>query len=491
MTETADRGRLAVHGHAVTWASRIAMRVAITDLAVIVWVVFGTQIAWVGLDQSAQGFSGSRDDIEISYTVVSVVLVGSWMLVLQLFDTRSPRVLGEGSQEYRAIADATLRLFGLVAIVAFVFKIDVARGYILTALPLGLVVLVLSRWIWRQWLGMVRRSGAFTTSVVLVGSAATAGAIARELGKHPAAGYRVVGACVPGAGVVDHLAGTDVRVHAGVERAVEVMRDLGADTLVITSADDLGPEEVRRLSWALVPGAEHLVVAPSLIDIGGPRIQTRPVAGLPLIHVETPLFEGRKLVAKRSFDLGVGFALIVLLSPLLVVLAVMVKSSGPGPVFFSQERVGHDGRMFRMFKFRSMVADAEARLDGLIGQQDSGNEVLFKMKDDPRVTRVGRWMRRYSVDELPQLFNVLGGSMSLVGPRPPLATEVAKYEHHVHRRFLVKPGMTGLWQVNGRSSLSWEDSVRLDLYYVENWSITGDVVILWKTGRAVLGREGV
>lgn len=473
------------------WSVRLARRVALTDVLVLAWVVFGVQLAWVGLDQSAMGFSGSRGDIAVSYTVVSLVIIAGWMIALELFDTRAHRNLGLGTQEYRGVADASIRWFGIVAIVAFLFKIDLARGYILIAFPLGLGVLVFSRWMWRQWLGVQRTQGRYVSRVLLVGSTSSAVTIARELQRNPAAGYRVLGACVPTDAVGGRLPGLDVPTSLGTTNALAVMRDLGADTIVITSADELGPDQVKQLSWGLTPGAEHLVVAPSLIDIGGPRIHTRPVAGLPLIHVETPKFEGRKLVAKRAFDLIVASGLIVLLSPLLLAIALSVRMTSPGPVLFRQRRVGINGRTFEMLKFRSMVIDAEERLEQLrVEQRDAGNSVMFKMKDDPRVTRVGRLLRRFSLDELPQLFNVLGGSMSLVGPRPPLPREIDAYDSHVHRRFLVKPGVTGLWQVSGRSNLSWEDTVRLDLYYVENWSMTGDLVILWRTTRAVLGARG-
>ncbi|MDQ0743122.1 exopolysaccharide biosynthesis polyprenyl glycosylphosphotransferase [Clavibacter sp. B3I6] len=215
------------------------------------------------------------------------------------------------------------------------------------------------------------------------------------------------------------------------------------------------------------------------------------MAGLPLIHVETPRYEGTKLFAKRAFDIVASSLLLLVASPVLLAISMTIRLSTPGPVLFRQERVGINGRPFQMLKFRTMVTDAEALLLALQDQnRDAGNSVLFKMKDDPRVTPVGRFLRRYSLDELMQLVNVLNGSMSLVGPRPPLAREVETYETKVHRRFLVKPGITGLWQVSGRSNLSWEDSVRLDLYYVENWSIVGDLVILWKTARAVVAREG-
>jgi len=294
----------------------------------------------------------------------------------------------------------------------------------------------------------------------------------------------------PDAGAAPTLPGTRIPVFTDVNRVQDLMTAYDADTLVIASTDELPPDRVRELSWALEPGRQHLVMAPSLTDVGGPRIHTRPVAGLPLMHVEMPTFEGAQLFLKRMFDLFASAVLIVVLSPLLIAIALIVRFTTPGPVLFRQDRVGHQGKSFKMLKFRSMVVNAEDLLGGLLDQRDVGNHVMFKMRDDPRVTPIGRFMRRYSLDELPQLFNVFAGSMSLVGPRPPLAREVATYEGHVHRKFLVKPGVTGLWQVNGRSSLSWDDSVRLDLFYVENWSLMGDIIILWRTLKAVVSRGG-
>jgi exopolysaccharide biosynthesis polyprenyl glycosylphosphotransferase len=230
-------------------------------------------------------------------------------------------------------------------------------------------------------------------------------------------------------------------------------------------------------------------MAPALTDIAGPRIHTQQVAGLPLIHVTTPTLEGGQRVAKRLFDLTVSGILVVITLPLMALISLMVILDSPGPILFRQKRVGMGGAEFEMFKFRSMVPDAEQRLADLAELND-GHGVLFKMKQDPRVTRIGSVLRKYSLDELPQLFNILAGSMSLVGPRPPLPVEVAGYEQDVLRRLLVKPGLTGLWQVSGRSNLSWQDSVRLDLYYVENWSLAGDVVIILRTARAVFLSTG-
>ncbi|MFJ3028226.1 sugar transferase [Curtobacterium sp. NPDC087080] len=469
------------------WSRRYSRRVLVTDLLALIWVVFGVQIAWLGFSSN---LTTNTADLRLSYFAISIVVIAVWMTGLAVYDTRGPRVIGVGSTEYRLVADASVRVFGFIAIAAYLLRVDLARGYVLIAFPVGILVLLLSRWMWRQWLVAERKHGGYSARVLLVGSTASVLHIGRELARSPEAGYRVVGAAVA-SGTRGVLPGSTIESHGGIDDVAEALAATGADTVVITSSDDLPPERVRQLSWSLEPGRQHLVVAPSLTDIGGPRIHTRPVQGLPLIHVETPTYSGRKLYTKRAFDLVGSALLIIVLSPVLILLAILVKAGSPGPVFFRQERVGLNGGTFHMIKFRSMVVDAEARLQELSAlDRAEGNTVLFKMKNDPRVTRVGAFMRRYSLDEVPQLFNVLLGNMSLVGPRPPLASEVERYDSHVHRRFLVKPGMTGLWQVSGRSDLSWEDSVRLDLYYVENWAIVGDLVILWRTARAVVRSQG-
>jgi exopolysaccharide biosynthesis polyprenyl glycosylphosphotransferase len=473
------------------WRNVYSARLSVTDLLVLIWVVFGVQIAWFGFDTTDVTFRGDRGALAVSYTAVSLAIITSWMLMLSIFGTREFRILGTGPDEYKLIASASIRLFGLLAIVAYLFRIDFARGYILIAFPFGMVVLMFSRWMWRQWLSAQRQHGRFSARVLLVGSASSAERIAGEFARQPAAGYVVVGACVPSAFAGAYLDETTIPVLGDIDELQLAIEVTGADTVVVTSSGDISPERMRQLSWSLEPGRQHLVVVPSLTDIGGPRIHTRPVAGLPLIHVETPSYEGRKLFTKRALDIVVSAILIVLLSPFFAASAIAVRLSGPGPVLFRQYRVGINGIRFTVLKFRSMVPDAEAKLAALRHHQRAeGNTVMFKMKDDPRITPVGRFIRRFSLDELPQLFNVFGGSMSLVGPRPPLQSEVAMYETHVHRRFLVKPGITGLWQVSGRSNLSWEDSVRLDLYYVENWSLAGDLVILWRTTKAVLSPRG-
>jgi exopolysaccharide biosynthesis polyprenyl glycosylphosphotransferase len=487
---TARSSEVNPHSSVPDWARKYTTQLVVTDSIVIAWAVIGTQIAWFGTLDAELNLSKYRGGFALNYSLISVILTVAWVAFLALFGTRDSRVIGTGNLEYKRVFDATIRLFGMVAIAAFLLKLDLARGYIVLALPVGTFALIASRWIWRQWLTAQRQQGRFSSRVLLVGSRASVTVIAKELIRFPQAGYVVVGACVPGDTIGEYLLGR-IPVSSNLDQLQANMAATDADTVVVTSSDELPPERIRELSWSLEPGRQHLVLAPSLTDVGGPRIHMRPVAGLPLIHVETPRYEGLKRFSKRAFDIVSSAVLVLVLSPVLAAAAVGVRLSTPGAILFRQDRVGLNGAHFKMLKFRSMVVDAESQLTALqdVGRVE-GNSVMFKMKNDPRVTPIGGVLRRFSLDELPQLFNVLGGSMSLVGPRPPLETEVAIYEHHVHRRFLVKPGITGLWQVSGRSNLSWEDTVRLDLYYVENWSITGDLMILWRTVRAVLARDG-
>lgn len=469
--------------HQKNWRRLYARNLRITDFLVLVWVVYGTQIAWLGVDDASLA-TGTLP--EISYWLFSGALIVLWMWALALIDSRSDRVIGTGNTEYVRIARASFFLFGAIAIIAFLLKVEVARGYLLISLPVGILMLILVRWVWRQWLVSKRLRGEYVARMLLVGSQASVAHISRELARNLGAGYRVVGACVPSGKAGTRVEGTDIPVLGSVDEIPHSMAATTADTVAITSIGDLSPRKVKEISWGLEAGRQHLVLAPSITDIAGPRIQTRPVAGLPLIHVETPRFSSGERFVKRMMDTALSVVGVVLISPLLLTLAIAVKTTSEGPVFFRQTRVGYHGREFSMLKFRSMVVDAEGLLNELSGSQNSGNEVMFKMINDPRVTRVGTVMRRFSLDELPQLFNVINGSMSLVGPRPPLPAEVEKYADHVHRRFLVKPGITGLWQVSGRSSLSWEDTVRLDLSYVENWTMLTDVAIMVRTVRAAL-----
>ncbi|MCU1513990.1 MAG: sugar transferase [Microbacteriaceae bacterium] len=478
-------GKPLAHGE---WEKRYARRLAITDLVVIVWAVAGAQIVKFGTDPAPAILDIRRYEfnLALSYTALSIVLAAAWMITLSIFGTRDSRVVGVGATEYKRIFDASLRLFGIVAIAAFLLHVDIARSYVLIAFPVGMLALMFMRWIWRQWLSSKRKAGQFTSRVILIGSTDTVLEVAQTLARVPHAGYLVVAAWVPARGHGEYLEGTTIPLLADIDSLSAEMELRAIDTVIVTSSDDFSPARIRRLSWSLTPGRQHLVVAPSITDIGGPRIHMRPVAGLPLVHVETPQYEGIKAFSKRTFDILVSGSLLLLLSPLMLVVAIAIRVTSPGPILYRAERVGYLGEPFAMLKFRSMQVGAERELASLLSAQGTAGTPLFKIRDDPRVTPLGGVLRKYSLDELPQLFNVLSGSMSLVGPRPQVDAEVALYDDATRRRLLLKPGMSGLWQVSGRSSLSWEDAIRLDLYYVENWSLTADIVILWKTIRAVV-----
>jgi exopolysaccharide biosynthesis polyprenyl glycosylphosphotransferase len=367
-----------------------------------------------------------------------------------------------------------------------VLRLDVARGYVAMAMPAGMIGLLVARWLWRNWLTLYRAQGLMSGSVLVVGDREHLVNLIRALGSVPAAGYRVVAACCGDAD--QHYIGK-VPVVGDESEAAEITGRLGINTVACTSSRRLGSGGLRRLGWALEGQDVDLVVAPGLTDVAGPRVLTRPVAGLSLLHVEAPVFAGPQLAVKTAIDRIAAAVLLTLLSPLFAVVAVLIRRDHGGSVFFRQERIGRGGTSFPMLKFRTMLVGADAMLPSLLDRSE-GHGPLFKLRDDPRITHIGEKLRRYSLDELPQLVNVLRGQMSLVGPRPPLPNEVETYGHDVRRRLLVKPGMTGLWQINGRSDLSWDESVRFDLYYVENWSVMSDLMILWRTGRAVLRASG-
>ncbi|HET8778617.1 MAG TPA: sugar transferase [Agromyces sp.] len=471
------------------WQRAYARRLLVTDLIVIVFAVYVSQFIRFGTSGEMLRIPGEQGGVfELNYTLVSAILAGAWLLALALFATRDRNIVGAGTSEYRRITDATIRVFAVLAIIAFLLQSEVGRGYLLVALPLGLALLLVSRWGWRKWLIHRRAEGAFSHRVILMGERQKSVHVAQQIARDGTSGFKIVGA-ITERGTVDRELGPEIPVLGDYDSLTRVLDEARADTVIFTGADTIDPRGMREIGWQLEAKSTNLIVAPALTDVAGPRIHARPVAGLPLIQVDYPEFEGRKYAAKRAFDLVVSFLALVVLSPVFLVIAILVRSDSPGPAFYLQERVGLNGKRFRMLKFRSMVVDAESQLPSLLDRTD-GNGVLFKLRDDPRVTKVGAVLRRHSLDELPQLVNVLLGDMSLVGPRPPLASEVERYDMWARRRLLVRPGITGLWQTQGRSDLSWEDSVRLDLYYVENWSLTGDVIILYRTVRSVARSEG-
>ncbi|MFB7843180.1 sugar transferase [Microbacterium sp. NPDC056052] len=467
------------------WRHAYAKRLAVTDTIIVCAAVAFAQIARFGFgDSRVVGLNLLNAELE--YSMFSIALALVWSLALQLSGSRNAKVIGGGSLEYKRVADTTIRLFGVLAILAFGFQLQLARGYVLIAFPIGLALLFLGRWQWRRWLLNQRTRGRFAHHAVVVGEREKSRHVGASILREPGLGVQLLGAVTENGSDRDLLPG--VPVLAGFDNALEAVLASGADTVVYSGSDRFSPEALQEFGWGLEAAKIELLVAPALTGIAGPRLHSIPAPGLPLIRVDYPAFEGTKYLAKRTFDLVGSVIALVVLSPLFMILAMWVRQDG-GKALFRQQRIGAGGRRFEMLKFRTMVVNAEDRLPSLLDQSD-GNTVLFKMRNDPRVTAVGRALRRHSLDELPQLVNVLRGNMSLVGPRPPLTSEAEHYDHRMQRRFLVRPGITGLWQVNGRSDLSWDDSVRLDLFYVENWSLTGDLVILWRTLRVVVAGTG-
>lgn len=470
------------------WRARSSRRLRVVDAFVVVWAVAGAFIIRFGIEPDFV-VAGQ----EFNYAWLSVALAVVWWFMLGAWNSRKPRVLGAGPDEYKRVAAASLWLFGLIAIVSYVLRVDTARGYVGVALPVGLIGLLLGRWLIRQHLNINRLRGQSMSLLLILGGPSAVAHLAASLEGAKSSGYLPIAAYTPGAHAesgIEPESGLPILGHKPDARSIiEAIDVCGADAVAVSAGVQLHPQILRHLGWELASRNIGLIMAPALTDVAGPRIHTQQVAGLPLIHVTTPTLDGGQGVAKRLFDIFVSSVLIIVSSPVMVVVGILVKIESQGPALFKQVRVGIAGEHFDMLKFRSMVVDAEQRLTELAHHSD-GNGLLFKMKNDPRVTRVGKFIRKFSLDELPQLFNIFMGSMSLVGPRPPLPSEVAAYEHDVRRRLLVKPGLTGLWQVSGRSNLSWQDSVRLDLYYVENWSLAGDLMILLKTFRAVFRGAG-
>lgn len=470
------------------WEERYIRRLRVTDVLAVVTAVGLAHVVRFG-DVEVAGISSA-----VTYAGVSVVLAALWLAFLAIFRTRSTRVIGNGAEEYRRIVSATFRLFGVIAIAALLFRIEFARLYLAIALPVGLLALLLSRWIWRNVVTRLRSSGGYKTSVLIVGSRTAAVSMAQSFEKSAASGYAVVGICMPGYeaprdGVV-HIEGTEIPVLGDEHDVLDAIEECGADTVAVTATEHLGHKGIRKMIWDLEKTDVDLVVAPGVVDVAGPRLVMRPVAGFPLIHVEKPQYNGATRFSKTAFDLTFATLVLVMISPILLAVAIAVKSTSRGPVFYKSERMGIDGKPFSMIKFRSMTVDADKKVAHLLDQNEGAGGVLFKMRDDPRVTPVGKVLRRFSLDELPQFMNVLKREMSVVGPRPPLRREVETYNGEVRRRLLVKPGVTGLWQVSGRSDLSWEETVRLDLSYVENWSMVGDLLIIAKTAKAVACSDG-
>lgn len=455
------------------------MRLRVTDVGVI-FIAVGTAVMLM----HPAGIAGDHALRN------GVMLAFAWLLTLSALNTRDAAILGSGATEYRRVAHAAGLAFGLTAMAGVLMEWEGLQPLFFVALPAGAIGLLFARWGWRRWLQGQRQQGRYASRTLVVGATEDVEYVIASLQKGGEKGYNVVGTTVLDRNVGALRVGDNVYpVMGNVNSVAESAAQLGADTIIVASRPEGDTDFVKRLSWELEGTAAELVLSSRLTDVAGPRISLRQVDGLPLIQVKIPSYEGGVHVLKRALDIVVATVALIPIGLALPVFAAIIKLDSPGPVFFLQERVGRDGRTFKIVKFRSMATDAEKRL-ATLKDQNEGSGLLFKMKDDPRVTRVGRVLRKLSLDELPQFWNVFVGDMSVVGPRPPLPTEVKAYGPDVTRRLYIKPGITGLWQVSGRSDLSWDESVRLDLRYVENWSVMSDLQIMWRTAKVMIQPSG-
>ena len=414
---------------------------------------------------------------EIKNIGIATVILFSWIIVLWFNGSRDTNILGFGADEYKRLINATLFSFTFIAFISYIFKLEISRGFVLLIFPTGLISLFISRRILRKRLLKSRNEGRYVSRVLLLHSG-EADPVEKRLLLAKHAGLNIV-----------HKLQTKESEEFNHKQIVVAALTNNCDQIMVGQSAIISASELRNLGWALEETTIDLVVAPAVTEIAGPRLKVSNVEGLPLLHLDQPVFSGSAKAAKRLLDLFLSAVGLILISPLLIVIALVIKSHDRGTVLYSQKRVGQNNKEFNVYKFRTMYEGSHEKRDEVMAQTNKDLR-LAKSPNDPRITKPGAFLRRWSIDEIPQIINVFKGEMSLVGPRPPLAVEVNMYEKSERRRLLVKPGLTGLWQVSGRSELDWEDAVRLDLYYVENWSLTLDILILIRTAAAVWRGEG-
>ncbi|MGM1029621.1 MAG: sugar transferase [Actinomycetota bacterium] len=464
---------------------RTRLRLALTDVAVLV----ATTLIVAFATAPAAATPLAPVQLEQALAAPALVLL-VWLVALSAIHSRDAGILGAGATEYRRVAHASGLAFAGLAAPALVVDWPALRLQLLIALPVGMLSLLIGRWQWRRWLIARRREGEWSSRTILVGDREEVAYVLERLARTGDLSYHVVAAVIAGDdGAPLELRGRRVPVLTVASTLADDAERMGADTVILAAKPDADPAYLTRLSRQLEGTCAELVLFSRLTDVAGPRISFRPVDGLPLIQVRIPTFDGGEHVLKRALDIVVASFALLAVGVLAVPIAIAIRLDSPGPILFRQQRVGRDGRTFAMLKFRTMHVDAEQQLAALRAQNE-GAGPLFKLKDDPRITRVGGFLRKHSLDELPQFWNALKGDMSVVGPRPPLPGEATTYDGVAMRRLYLKPGITGLWQISGRSDLSWDESVRLDLRYVENWSVTQDLMIIFKTARVVVHPAG-
>ncbi|MFJ4200213.1 sugar transferase [Streptomyces sviceus] len=436
-------------------------------------------------------FFGARDAANW-HEKWGILAFGTELLVLGAFAVSrawAPAVLGQGAEEFRRLGRSLFAATVVLALGGIALTSRNIKLWIFVAIPAIALVTMTARYLLRLGLHKQRKEGQCLRPVLAAGSPATVRDLISRTRKFPHLGWRVDGVCTTDGSGLDGDELDGVPVLGRLTDVAKYVEHDGYRVVALTPDPYWTPGRLQRLAWNLEGCDAEMVVAPVLMEVAGPRLHVDAVLGIPLLRVSMPAFTGGRRAIKAVVDRLGAAILLVLFAPLMLFVGLLVVTDSRGGAFYRQRRVGKDGREFTILKFRTMVVGADlARAE--LADRNEGAGLLFKMRRDPRVTRVGTVLRRYSLDELPQLFNVLTGSMSLVGPRPPLPEESAEYGPDIRRRLLVKPGLTGLWQISGRSDLPWEEAVRLDLRYVEDWSLALDAVILWKTLRAVLYGQG-
>ncbi|MBN9630604.1 MAG: sugar transferase [Actinobacteria bacterium] len=455
----------------LTKRERSAISLAVADAVAIVLAVAAAHLLRFGHWEGRVSFGG----LQTTYWVVSTVLVLTWLIAVAGFGgwVTWPKRLNGPS--LLPPIKATVLVIALLAVTALVFEVDLSRAYLAGALPIGLASLLIVRVVCRIWIGAHRTRGRYLRRALVIGTPKRASDLARVFDES----ISPVGVSI--------VATAPIETVGRRKLLRELIAENDVDVIVLT--EERAQTNVRQLIWDVEGSGAVVWLSVDVPELAAPRAEFHPIERLPIIEVEPADRSITKRRGKRAFDLVFSFFGLLVALPLIAVCAVLIKLDSRGPVFFQQTRIGRDGKEFAIHKLRTMRIGAESEVDDL-QDQNEGSGPLFKIKDDPRVTRIGRLLRKTSIDEFPQLWNVLRGEMSLVGPRPPLPSEVAAYDRASLRRLIVKPGMTGLWQVNGRSDLTWEQGVRLDLVYVENWSLGGDLHIMFQTVAVMIRPNG-
>jgi exopolysaccharide biosynthesis polyprenyl glycosylphosphotransferase len=465
------------------WHRPYILALVVLDYAAAALGSFTAVSMWGG-----RAATGIAPEAWVFGTVAYALLPLCWLVLLWGNGAYDRRHLGIGADEFKRVVRAAVAVLATVSVVAIGFYALPSRWSVATAVLGALLYILVLRGFARRMLHVVRRRVRQANHrTLLVGTLQETMYVHKIVTRTPEAGLLPVAIHLTDGVSSARRSQVPVPVYTN-RNIIALVHEVGADTIAICGSAGAEPGKLRELAWELEGSGVDLVVAPQITDIAGPRVHIRPIEGMPLLHVEEPTLSGVSLVAKTAMDRVCATLGLLAVMPLFAVIALLIKITDPGPVFFRQKRVGHEGRTFRVWKFRTMYIDAEERLATLIDLNESDG-LLFKIKDDPRITPIGRFLRATSLDELPQLINVILGEMSLVGPRP-LPAEDDDFEGPARRRLLVRPGITGLWQVSGRSDTTWEEAVRLDLYYVDNWSLAYDLSILWRTVGVVLARRG-